>query len=366
MLLPVKDQGPLRTTRRRSYSHGSIYSHKGVRSSKLSLMSAFTVQSSGSNGSNSTVTMESFNRAGKKKRAGKRRRTDAVRSLSPAMDVVEEVSAERDTERHIDDDVDVFAYLVEDDHGLPTGQEPMQTTQAEPQQDARSCPDYSLTEGDYSTHSFNSDSGISLDDGNPTCGKTVLHPLLPVVPEDHHQQSASHPELSHWYYPKVPRPQHQPVAPFDPVFAETQDEHVGREQPRRTPAQPAPVVMEDTTIPLSTDHLAAEYAAMDTPPLFKAFKKSNYRILLQLQDEITDLEEQLNRLDTYDGSHRLSKDASTGEKLRRLSWQWDQRPFDLYQAKSEVLGRLQVRLDQYCEHTTLGHQHLLKHVLTLA
>lgn len=353
MFLPIRDLNQGR--RRRSYSHGSVYGGERVaRSSKLSLLSAITAQSSGSNGSNSTVTQESYNRSTRRRKSS-RRKKDSSRSRPSNMEPVEEAPPEEDLKAEEPKGEDVFSFLVDgpSDVGDADRQRDLSTVVGLEADDEREpdpvpYPEDAIHGSDFSTHSFHSDSGVSLDDGSFHIGKANIQPLLPSIGPCREMPSN---RRGLWHYPEVPRPQHVPVEPHQ----EDPGDHTTDRSPKEYnthavgTSSPASVFADsDPFFPLSTDHLASELADQHSPPLFKAFRKANYRILLQLQDEITELQEELAELDVYDGSRRPDKDPGTTQSLHRLSFQWGQCPFDLYKAKAEVLGRLQIRMDQYC------------------
>ena len=318
------------------------------------MLSTFTAQSSGSNESNSTVTQESYNRSSKKRKSSRRKR-ETSRPSPVTMDPVQEVSPEENPEPKNGTQDDVFSFLVDNESKVPVNDSPTDEQEPdsgdaehEPEPEPIPYPAEAVHEVDFSNRSFHSDSGVSMDDGSFVLGKAVMQPLLAQTDVD---PRAATSRYTDWRYPQVPKPQHTPFAPLEANPGEDESEDPSdrlNTGPVETPSPPSVFTESDTIFPLSTDHLASELADLDSPPLFKAFKKSNYRIILQLQDEIIELEEELAELDTYDGSRRLSKDASTGETLRRLSFQWNQCQFDLYKAKADVLGRLQIRMDQYC------------------
>lgn len=353
MFLPIRDQGQGR--RRRSYRHGSIYTGpRAAHLSRFSLLSAITAQSSGSNGSNSTVTQESYNKSTRRKKSS-RRKKETSRPRQPPMEPVQESQPE-DSPSEKSNPLDVFSFLV--DNGSVTHtqaghhEEPDEPADEGDHHEADPepvpYPEDDVHVRDFSTGSMHSDSGISMNDGSYVVGQAVMQPL-PTHTLDQQQEHLSRRTL--WHYPEVPKPQHIPFK----LHEERVTSHVGDSAPHETIDQPcgsqtSPSVFTDSDagFPLSTDHLASELAHLNSPPLFKAFRKANYRILLQLQDEIIELQEELAELDTYDGSRRLSKDASTTESLRRLSFHCGQFPFNLHKAKAEVLGRLQIRMDQYC------------------
>lgn len=91
-------------------------------------------------------------------------------------------------------------------------------------------------------------------------------------------------------------------------------------------------------------------AGMQTPqfpimPLYRKFEALNHRILLHLQDELSELEEQLHRLDTADTQTRRLQNSilpasRRAEVLTGGELQWH---------KADVLGKIGYKLGQYSE-----------------
>lgn len=89
---------------------------------------------------------------------------------------------------------------------------------------------------------------------------------------------------------------------------------------------------------------------MQTPhfpikPLYRKFEALNHRILLHLQDELSELEEQLHRLDTADTQTRRLQNSilpasRRAEVLTGGELQWH---------KTDVLGKIGYKLGQYSE-----------------
>ena len=94
------------------------------------------------------------------------------------------------------------------------------------------------------------------------------------------------------------------------------------------------------------DLIAAKLGQGELPPVFRRFQKSNFRMLLQLQDEISEMEDELAALDLEDSKSRFNADGSTSPASRRISWEWTQS--DLQARRLDVLGRLYIKIEQYC------------------
>ena len=298
MLLSTKDQGLGR--RRRSYSHSHVYSmNKAARSSKLSLLSAITTQSTGSNGSNSTVTQESYNKSrtetARKRKSSKRRR-ERTRSKTPPMEALEEAISEGEDEQ---DDVDVFAFLVEE-----------AATQSEEASDdiTKATAEDAMNENDVTCRSLHADSGISMDDGSIVLGKTTLKPLLATLPEYRplEPRESSHVRFD-WTWPDVPKPGHpsiisvEPPRHWDGIECVTQGAPDGTTSPQGfcfTPESP-----ESRQPSISNfDRLAyvgAEASSYPFHPPFKAFTHSCQHLLLGLQHELSNLQSEVKQLEAH-------------------------------------------------------------------
>ena len=367
MLPSFRDQGPGQGhhRRRRSYSHGSIYGvgvHKAARTaSKLSLQSVFTVQSNGSNGSNSTVTQESYNKASKKRKPSSvaKRKKDEGRPR-PVINAVEEIAADSVVDGDEVCHVDVFDFLVGDEENIVEAQHTTEEAKAlahddeereEEDEEPQPVP-YPVCERD-----FNSDSGISMDDTSLFQDKIFSHRPIPVTFEDQHKDLQSDPNTTGPLYPPVPRPSYRAPMGVDRAYRDTAANAdrqfevytADRSQQDQWTSPPSVFTDEGILSPLASDALAAKYADMDCPPLFKAFRKTNYRLLLHLQGEIIELEDELARLDVFAKHRRPSNGTTTDGYPVDQRWIWPQQHFDSHRAKTDLLDRLQTRMEQYCK-----------------
>lgn len=294
------------------------------------------------------------------------------------MDPVQENSMELESDDRLGSKPEVFKYLVGDndavedeeetsleaDHNLGKdhdiedsdeipGAEPKDQPEPEyePEPEPIPYPDDASQDADFSARSFYSDSGISMDDRGsvPVREATSDGPVYTrLMAGDDAMIERTRIQPTKWRYPQVPKPRHQPFHPEDDSPNECNDAEM-HEVRHGSPIPSSAITEDEPIIPLSTDHLATRLADQTTRILFKSFKKANYRILLQLQDEIIELQEELEYLDTIDGSRRTSDVDQSVNRTTSQRWQWQQRPFDLYRAKADVMGRLQVRMDQYCK-----------------
>lgn len=82
-------------------------------------------------------------------------------------------------------------------------------------------------------------------------------------------------------------------------------------------------------------------------PAYRKFEQLNHRVLLHLQDEISELEEELRQLDQEIAE--ASPGAQTGHRhpaSRRGDTQFGN---DLHRQRLDVLGRVFLKLEQYSE-----------------
>ncbi|OAP65415.1 hypothetical protein AYL99_01387 [Fonsecaea erecta] len=341
----VRDQG----RRRRSQTYAS---HKGARSSKLSLLTAITNGSQGSTDSSFTVTQESYSKStsGSSKRSRSSRQKvpsdERRRKASPVKTEPEKATSQEQSVST--ESVDVFAFLVKDEE--QSAAEP--DAEEEPQVE-KDTPVSDDSDTESIVPSMHSDSGISMGDStvhsnNDPFVDTHLPPLLEDVQEqeDNHKARASEPNRSQrlrWKYPEVPPATHKPPAPTlmdrtpDPMQVRAHMPQIPNGSDREFPSS--------QNMLSGYDLIADRLASGELPPVFRSFQKIYFRLLLQLQDEIIEMEEQLAALDSLDGRHRLHPDGGMSPASRRLSWQWGQS--DLPAHRLHVLGRLSMKLEQY-------------------
>ncbi|KIW27971.1 uncharacterized protein PV07_07664 [Cladophialophora immunda] len=341
----VRDQG----RRRRSQTYAG---HKGARSSKLSLLTAITTGSHGSAESSSTVTQESHSKStsspSKRSRSSRPKRPSDERERKASEVKPDLVNATKEKNMS-KESVDVFAFLVKDDEQSATDPD----AQEEPPVEEKNTPVSDDSDSESIVPSMHSDSGISMGDStvhsnNDPFVDTHLPPLLEDVQEHDENQKPrviepNHSQRLRWKYPEVPVATHRPPVPT--LIDETPSPvHVRARMP-----QTLDECDKEFSLPRNTlsgyDLVADRLASGDLPPVFRSFKKIYFRLLLQLQDEITEMEEQLAALDSVDGHNRLHVDGSMSPASRRLSWQWGQS--DLPAHRLHILGRLSMKLEQY-------------------
>ena len=352
MLLSTKDQGLGR--RRRSYSHSHVYSmNKAARSSKLSLLSAITTTSTGSNGSNSTVTQESYNMSRSetsRKRKSAKRRKEAPQPKTPPMEAVEEAISEGEGEQ---EDVDVFAFLIGD----------ASSELEDKQKEIAAVPGADITdEKGLSGQSLHSDSGISMDDGSIVLGQTTFKPLSSTLPESRPLEQRENSQVRFdWTWPEVPKPKHVSITPAnmpshwhgidDPTDRDNDDTHAPSGfcfTPDSPDSRRQSLFAHDRSMPVDGR------GSSDSPsPPLRVFTQTCQRLLLQLQQDVYDLDDELQHLEVDLKTTRPVDTMLSASSDRRGSWHWGQHSPDLYALRSDISGRLQLKLEHYCKSFTL-------------
>ncbi|KAK6378960.1 hypothetical protein LTS17_006663 [Exophiala oligosperma] len=347
MFVSVRSQGH----RRRSHTFGVS---KAARSSKLSLLSAITSGSHGSNDSSSTITPESYRKSSSA--PGKRRRSSS-HSKGPQKPRDRKASSSAKTKPENPEkeqsmpceSVDVFAFLVQDDEQNATS---LHDEAARPVQD-KYHQVREESDNESVSRSLNSDSGISMGDSFICRPHTdsLVDGHLPSLPEESQETTESELQLANdsttyerrlrFHWPAVPRPTHTPY--YSKAGRRTPSpENLRRRRPSVSESTPQP--LKETTLS-GYDLVAHKLTHEELPPVFRRFQKSNYRMLLQLQDEISEMEDELSVLDQSDSRSRIKVDGSMSPASRRLSWEWTQS--DLQSHRLEILGRLYIKLEQY-------------------
>lgn len=89
------------------------------------------------------------------------------------------------------------------------------------------------------------------------------------------------------------------------------------------------------------------------PPLYRKFESVNHRVLLHLQDEISQMEEDLDILDKYEEMHRVASAKQEGTKppaaSRRMEAQ-AQSYSALHYKRMDLLGKLILKTEQYSKY----------------
>ena len=296
-------------------------------------------------------TQESYNKSKSetpKRRRSTKRKKEPQRSKTPLMEAVGETISEGE-EQH--QDIDVFAFLVEN------GEEPLST--ASDVTTVRESVEAVAGDIDVSARSLHSDSGISMGDGSVTLSQ-VNH-VLPI-PNQHStkEQDTTYRINSGWTWPDVPKPMQPPILLAEPTHHWDVDyplHHTVEDRPNHSPhpvcfTPDSPISRHPSTS--TWDRLAFDLSkppeSSKLPP-FRAFSSSSEHVLLDLQQEVSALDAELKRLETYvePSSH---EDGSGSPSDRRGSWQWSptqyQHPSDLSALRADLSARLHVKLEQYC------------------
>ncbi|KAH8173937.1 hypothetical protein LIA77_05356 [Sarocladium implicatum] len=94
---------------------------------------------------------------------------------------------------------------------------------------------------------------------------------------------------------------------------------------------------------LLASKLAGDVGGVHVKPIYRRFEVLNHRLLLSIQDEICDLEEQLNSLDSADTQNRTYPGGIYPASLRQEALHNG----DLYWRKRDILAKIGHRLWQY-------------------
>ncbi|KAJ5888036.1 hypothetical protein N7495_008077 [Penicillium taxi] len=86
------------------------------------------------------------------------------------------------------------------------------------------------------------------------------------------------------------------------------------------------------------------------PPLYRRFESMNHRVLLHLQDEISQMEEDLQALDEYEEMHRVAEAEQEGRELQPASRRMDaqtQGYSSLHYRRMDLMAALIQKTEQY-------------------
>lgn len=316
------------SVRRRSKVYGNA---KAARSSKLSLLSTFTITTSSSGGSNSTVTQDSYNRSQHKHR---RRRQHRPRRPEPR-----------------NASVDVFDFLVEDDSQENSGAQDSEAEGEKSEEDDHASDPgedmklKAIEDGDPERfYRSMSDSGISMSSSErPTRGRyATIHERSISQPTPHFQSrelAVLDPRTT--WPPYSPQPQTEqfipPPCPPPPPAVRMEHMYPYSYTPYGTPpAEPEEVRRVPALL------IREPVGHVVKPPCFRPFTKLSTRLLLQMQDEIADLEAELRLIDADTDRANVSNDESSAKLYETIGRQ--DRELDIYE-------ELHVKLENYCTFT---------------
>lgn len=338
-------------------------------SSRISLISGLTTSSGDSSGSTATITQESISRSSRPLRRASTMRTytrkDSSSSSSPTS------SSRRDSKGSLPDNIDVFDFL---DKGQAGVLDPNSANQSNTvTQDCRiRRPSQDESDMESTGRSFHSDSGISVRDSSPESHSYSPRPKKAsnVLREDQESEEVpiSMPRVgrgrfsftSRWrslLEPAIEITSDQgnsdespPPEEFYAVVGKQAGSSVAHANPVTQPIQsdPREVMSFRSGYDLLSLCLGGGGCVTEQdrlPALYRKFSRLNHRILLHLQDEISQMEEDLARLDEADAQCRQWPDGRPIPESRRMQWQWP--GSDLHAARSALLGQIYVKVEQY-------------------
>jgi hypothetical protein len=342
--------------------------------SAFTTLTAVTNQSSGSSGSNSTVTQSSVSK-----------RSVPEDTISPA----------------VPDAPDVFEFLEEPSPDLSSDREDAEEEgseeehhqgQAEDDQDEEDDDNHdSDSQWPSQENSYMSGSRAPiLTPDNSSSGTSSLHGSdhFSETQADHDTDRSTSPEQSvkdhvsdHEVEPEPPSPASVKFASQLAAAQQRQNAHIAMQNlgapniPRRdTMYQYGPAAASTALSPLYQQHmnnrpspqpekfpvtgyellasrLSSHSASTEADeqtkikPIYRKFEALNHRLLLHLQDEISELEEQLHRLDSADTqSRRAGANGSVLPASRRAA---QAAGGELQWHKTDILGRIGFKLAQY-------------------
>lgn len=352
--------------------------------SAFTTLTASTNQSSGSSGSNSTVTQASVT-----KRSAEKRPEVLDNPISPAVpdapDVFEFLEEEplNETSTGNGDGSDDGSDQEQRDHQLAQEHD---NEEADVDEGHESDSQWSQHESSY----LNSSLPPNLSPDTSSSGSSSLHGSdhFSEPAADHDTDRSTSPERSVKDHASDNDVEPEPPSPASVKFAsqlaaaqQRQNAHVAMQNlgppnvPRRDvmyPYMPTPSStaispryhqhMSPRTLPraekvpvtgyellasrLSTHPSGAEDGTENKiKPMYRKFEALNHRLLLHLQDEISELEEQLHRLDSADTqSRRAGTDGSVMPASRRAA---QAAGGELQWHKTDILGKIGFKLAQY-------------------
>ena len=333
---------------------------KAALSSRGSLFSGVTTSSGGSSGSGSTITQESVSRSRRAARAN----ASLVQNKEQAapLTIARRQSTGSTTAEGSPIPIDVFAFL-EHDPSRPSVAEPDANSHNAVRQIHNCTPLQEESDLECSARSLHSDSGISIRDSSPeslhhrSYSRSVLDPLREEDPpyslrhfslKSHQHHSSMRPGRDNDINVDV-----QPRS-FDDQYFDGAPETFYRDHGSSDGLMAAGSVQaasNDSTADLSGYELLAARLSDDHNiehpfrPLYRKFARLNHRILLQLQDEISQMEADLASLDAADAKSRRGSTGQIVPESRRLSWQGH--GSELQTSRLELLGQIYVKVEQY-------------------
>ncbi len=353
--------------------HRAVLAAARARLSSPSTISAFTTathNSGGSSSSNSTVTQDSVTKG-----AGKKPEEEAP--LSPAAPDPPDVFAFLEKDDSEPEDRDEDDHHEEDDQDEETRDEETRDTEVDDPSNNHggfppswaSRPEMSLTTtGPPRNHNSGPSSASSSFHGDDTFSQPADHDTdrsdspdridekdeaAPAPPPTDRvsakvaAQIAAAQERQNLYAmqqfgtPNMPRGNYQhPFVPPSALSARYQQQVKPHALPR---AEKIPVTGYEKLASRLSYSREAEERGERIRPMYRKFEALNHRILLHLQDEISELEEQLRRLDNADTQSRRTDRYIVPASRRAAA----QAGGELQWHKTDVLGRIGYKLTQY-------------------
>lgn len=159
---------------------------------------------------------------------------------------------------------------------------------------------------------------------------------------------------------------HRPPLPPSPPRSPEDSPH--RESPVKRRHSSAPQVSSGYGFLASRLTRSAAEEKAGFSPLYRRFENVNHRILLHLQDEISQMEEDLHALDEYEEMHRVATAEQEGTKpppgSRRLDVQ-SQVYSSLHYRRMDLMNALMQKTEQYSKFPSADNLSQLPSILTL-
>lgn len=171
----------------------------------------------------------------------------------------------------------------------------------------------------------------------------------PSPPPPKRQLQLSRPD-SHYRPPKDVASVHRPPLPPSPPSSPEDSLHRGTPTRRRNSS----LSQASSGYGLIASHLthSATEDKSAFPPLYRRFESVNHRVLLHLQDEISQMEEDLQALDEYEEMHRVATAEQEGTKPMPASRRMDvqsQAYSSLHYRRMDLMAALTHKTEQYSE-----------------
>ncbi|CEJ56423.1 hypothetical protein PMG11_02631 [Penicillium brasilianum] len=172
-----------------------------------------------------------------------------------------------------------------------------------------------------------------------------VSPIEPHSPETHHLQLS---RQESYYISKDATAVHRPPLPPSPPSSPEDSLHRGVVAKRRDSNVPQVSSGYGLVASHLTKSATQDKAAFS--PLYRRFESVNHRVLLHLQDEISQMEEDLHTLDEYEEMHRVATAEQEGAKplpaSRRVDIQSQAYP-SLHYRRMDLMAALVQKTEQY-------------------